>query len=165
MGRGESGPGRRIRPRDRERGWPQERVWCPGGAASVCCGRAAAILAEAAGRGAARVEPDWTDTGLLFTRENGTALPPQWVSVRFETLAYRAGLPPVRFHDLRHGAASMCKAAGLDTKFISALLGHSRTSFTDATYVLVFPEVAKAAAEAAAAIVPRKRRASNATEM
>lgn len=51
------------------------------------------------------------------------------------------------------------KAAGLDTKFISALLGHSRTSFTDATYVLVFPEVAKAAAEAAAAVVPRARHA------
>jgi integrase len=100
--------------------------------------------------------PDWTDTGLVFTREDGTPVPPQWVSVRFETLAYRAGMPPVRFHDLRHGAASLCKAAGLDTKFISALLGHSRTSFTDATYVLVFPEVATAAAEAAAAVVPRR---------
>ena len=77
------------------------------------------------------------------------------MSVRFEILAYRAGLPPVRFHDLRHGAASLCKAAGLDTKYISALLGHTRNSFTEDTYVLVFPEVAKAAAEAAAAIVPR----------
>ena len=101
--------------------------------------------------------PDWPDTGRVFTREDGTAVPAQWVSVRFETLAYRAGLPPVRFHDLRHGAASLCKAAGLDTKFISALLGHSRTSFTDGTYVLLFPEVAKAAAESAAAMVPRRR--------
>jgi integrase len=99
--------------------------------------------------------PDWPETGRVFTREDGTDVPSQWASVRFETLAFRANLPPVRFHDLRHGAASLCKAAGLDTKFISALLGHSRTSFTDATYVLVFPEVAKAAAEAAAAIVPR----------
>jgi integrase len=98
---------------------------------------------------------DWTDTGLVFTREDGTAVPGQWISVRFETLACRAGLPPVRFHDLRHGAASLYKAAGVDTKPISAMLGHSRTSFTDATYVLVFPEVAKAAAEAAAAVVPR----------
>jgi integrase len=98
---------------------------------------------------------DWTDTGLVFTREDGTAVPGQWISVRFETLACRAELPPVRFHDLRHGAASLYKAAGVDTKPISAMLGHSRTSFTDATYVLVFPEVAKAAAEAAAAVVPR----------
>jgi integrase len=100
--------------------------------------------------------PDWPNTGLVFTREDGSPVPPQWLSVRFETLAYRAGLPPVRFHDLRHGAASLCKAAGLDTKFISAMLGHSRTSFTDATYVLVFPEVAKAAAESAAAAMPRR---------
>lgn len=100
--------------------------------------------------------PDWPDTGLVFTRADGTAVPGQWTSSRFETLAFRAGLPPVRFHDLRHGAASLCKAAGLDTKFISELLGHARTSFTDDVYVLLFPEVAAAAAESAAAVVPRK---------
>jgi integrase len=105
--------------------------------------------------------PDWPDSGLVFTREDGTGVPGQWVSVRFETLAFRAGLPAVRFHDLRHGAASLCKAAGLDTKFISALLGHSRTSFTDDTYVLLFPEVARAAAESAAAIVPRRPKAAS----
>jgi integrase len=104
--------------------------------------------------------PGWADTGLVFTREDGTAVPPQWLSVRFETLAYRAGLPPVRFHDLRHGAASQCKAAGLDTKYITALLGHSRTSFTDDVYVTVFPGIARAAAEAAAAVVPRMNRRS-----
>ena len=65
----------------------------------------------------------------MFTREDGTPVPGQWVSVRFETLAYRAGLPPVRFHDLRHGAASLAKAAGLDSKYIAALLGHARSSF------------------------------------
>jgi integrase len=100
----------------------------------------------------------WTDMGRVFTREDGTAIPGQWVSVRFETLAFRAGLPPVRFHDLRHGAASLAKAAGLDTKYISAMLGHSRTSFTDATYVLLFPEFAREAAEAAAAVVEGKAR-------
>lgn len=99
---------------------------------------------------------DWDGGDLVFTREDGTPVPGQWVSVRFETLAFRAGLPPVRFHDLRHGAASLCKAAGLDTKFISALLGHSRSSFTDDVYVHLFPEVARAAAEAAAAVVPRQ---------
>ena len=62
---------------------------------------------------------DWPDNGLVFTREDGTPVPGQWVSVRFETLAYRAGLPPVRFHDLRHGAASLAKAAGLDSKYIA----------------------------------------------
>ena len=82
-------------------------------------------------------------------------MPAQWTSARFEVLAYRSGAPPVRFHDLRHGTASTLKAAGIDTAVISAILGHSRTSFTDAQYALVFPEVAKAAAEAAAALIPR----------
>jgi integrase len=102
--------------------------------------------------------PDWADTGLVFTREDGTPVKEQWVSTRFETLAFRSGLPPIRFHDLRHGAASLAKAAGLDTKYISALLGHSRTSFTDSVYVTLFPEAQQAAADAAAAVVPWKPR-------
>lgn len=98
---------------------------------------------------------DWTDTARVFTREDGSNVPGQWTSNRFETLAHRADLPPIRFHDLRHGAASLAKAAGLDSKYIAALLGHARSSFTDDVYVTLFPEVAKAAAEAAAAVVPR----------
>jgi integrase len=104
--------------------------------------------------------PDWTETGgRVFTRQDGTTVPAQWTSTRFEILAYRAGLPPVRFHDLRHGTASLMKAAKTDTKIISAMLGHSRTSFTDSQYVTLFPEVQRAAADAAAAIVPRRRQA------
>jgi integrase len=100
----------------------------------------------------------WTDTGRVFTREDGTPVPGQWISVRFETLAYRAGLPPVRFHDLRHGAASLHKAGGADSKSISAMLGHARESFTNDVYITLFPEVSHAAAEAAAAVVDRARR-------
>ena len=40
----------------------------------------------------------------------------------------------------------------MDTKHISAIRGHSRTSFTDQVYVTVFPEVAAAAMDAAAAL-------------
>lgn len=98
----------------------------------------------------------WAESDLVFTRPDGSAVPAQWTSVRFELLAYRAGLPPIRFHDLRHGAASLQKAAGTDTKVISAMLGHSRTSFTDSVYVTLFPEIQKAAAEAAVAVVPRR---------
>jgi hypothetical protein len=38
-------------------------------------------------------------------KERSLPLPGVWVSERFGTLAAKAGLPPVRFHDLRHGAA------------------------------------------------------------
>ncbi len=97
----------------------------------------------------------WAGTGRVFTREDGTPVPGQWISVRFETLAFRAGLPPVRFHDLRHGAASLHYAAGAPTKSISAMLGHARSSFTNDVYVTLFPEVDLEAAEAAAAVVDR----------
>jgi integrase len=101
--------------------------------------------------------PDWTDTGRVFTHGDGQQITGQWLSRRFATLAWRADLPYVRFHDLRHGAASLAQAAGASSKEISAQLGHSRQSFTDTTYVTVFPDVARAAAEAAAALVPWKR--------
>lgn len=101
--------------------------------------------------------PDWPETGLVFTREDGSPVPFQWLSVRFATLACRCGLPPVTLHGLRHGAASLCKAAGLDSKYIADLLGHSRSGFTDDYYILLFPEVAAAAAAAAAGMVPRAR--------
>lgn len=99
---------------------------------------------------------DWPGSGLVFTRPDGSPVPGQWLSVRFATLAFRCGLPPVRFHDLRHGAASLCKAAKLDSRYIAGLLGHSRSAFSDATYVHLFPDVLAAAAEQAAAVVPRR---------
>jgi integrase len=99
--------------------------------------------------------PGWPDTDLIFTHADGRPLTGQWVSTRFKTLAFRADLPPVRLHDLRHGTASLLKAAGVDTKIISAILGHSKTSFTDSYYVTLFPEVEQDAAARAAAIVPR----------
>jgi integrase len=45
-------------------------------------------LAERLARGA-----EWTDSGRVFTREDGTPLRPAWISVRFDTLAARTGLP------------------------------------------------------------------------
>lgn len=49
----------------------------------------------------------WTDSGRVFTREDGTPLRPGGVSEHFATVVARLGLPPVRLHDLRHGAATM----------------------------------------------------------
>jgi integrase len=96
----------------------------------------------------------WTDTGLVFTHEDGGGVSGQWASRRLRTLAFRAGVPPVRFHDLRHGAASYAKAAGQDTKYISEFMGHARSSFTNDAYINLFPGIEAAMAEEAAAIVP-----------
>ncbi|WP_042284774.1 tyrosine-type recombinase/integrase [Nocardiopsis alba] len=96
---------------------------------------------------------EWADSGLVFTRQNGTGWHPSHVSDWFARIARAAGLPPITLHGLRHGAASMALAAGTDVKVVSAELGHSTAHFTQDTYQTVFPEVAKAAAEATAALL------------
>ncbi|MGW5878796.1 tyrosine-type recombinase/integrase [Nocardiopsis terrae] len=96
---------------------------------------------------------DWKDSGLVFTLQDGQGWHPSHVSDWFTRIARAAGLPPITLHGLRHGAASMALAAGTDVKVVSAELGHSTTHFTQDTYQSVFPDVAKAAAEATAALL------------
>ncbi|WP_218040496.1 tyrosine recombinase XerC [Actinomadura sp. WMMB 499] len=100
----------------------------------------------------------WQDSGKVFTRRDGSALHPDHVTDAFARLAHDAGLPPVRLHDLRHGAATLMLAGGADMKLVQALLRHSSLAITADTYTSVLPE----AAEAAAALVPRKIPAANA---
>jgi integrase len=116
--------------------------------ADVLRGWRKAQLAERMAWGAA-----WTDSGHVFTREDGAPLRPGWVSTRFDTLAARAGLPPITLHGLRHGAATMLLAAGQPPKVISEVLGHSTVSFTMDTYA---EELADAAADAIASYIPRR---------
>lgn len=66
-------------------------------------------------------------------------------------------LPPIRLHDLRHGAASLTYRATRDLKLVSVLLGHSGIQITSDTYTTLFQEVDSAAAEAVSALVPRNR--------
>jgi integrase len=100
--------------------------------------------------------PAWTDSGRVFTREDGTPLRPGWISQRFGALTTRAGLPPIRFHDLRHGTATMLLAAGQPIKVISEILGHATSAFTADVYTEVAEELADAAAAAIAAYIPRR---------
>ncbi|MET9249165.1 tyrosine-type recombinase/integrase [Nonomuraea sp. NPDC003709] len=95
----------------------------------------------------------WTNSGFVFTDEIGRPLHPQQVSDHFYQLAFQVGLPPVRLHDLRHGAASLMLAAGVDLKVVQETLGHVSSTFTRDTYTSVYPEVARAAAESTAALV------------
>ena len=102
----------------------------------------------------------WVDqTGLLFTHPDGTPLHPAMVTDLFTALTAAAGLPPIRLHDLRHGAATMALAAGVDMKVVQDMLGHSCQAVTADTYTSVLQELAKAGAEAIAAIIPRNRAA------
>jgi integrase len=99
----------------------------------------------------------WTDSGRVFTREDGTELHPANVTSRFADLAAEAGLPPIRLHDLRHGAATLALTAGVDVKVVQEMLGHSSSVLTRDTYTSVVPELAREAAEKTAALIPRRR--------
>ena len=104
----------------------------------------------------------WMDSGLVFTREDGQPLRQGHISEHFAVLVRKAGLPPIRFHDLRHGSATLSLAAGVDIKIVQEMLGHATSAFTRDVYTSVVPEIATAAAEAVAAIVPRRAaRAAN----
>lgn len=70
----------------------------------------------------------------VFTREDGTALHPATVTDRFHATPHSVELPPIRLHDLRHGAASLMLAAGVDLKVVSETLGHSTLGLTADTY-------------------------------
>lgn len=99
--------------------------------------------------------PAWENSGRVFTQDDGAWLHPGWLSDAFERAVKASGLPPVRLHDLRHGAATLALAAGADMKIVQEMLGHSSITITSDTYTSVLPQVAQDAAEAAARLIPR----------
>jgi integrase len=107
----------------------------------------------------------WTHTGLVFTTSTGVAVHPADITDHFHFLVEQAGLPPIRFHDLRHGAATLALAAGVDMKTVQAMLRHSSITVTSDTYTSVLPQLATDAAEKTAAIVPRKVRPTSTAEV
>ncbi|SHM57055.1 Site-specific recombinase XerD [Streptomyces yunnanensis] len=98
----------------------------------------------------------WTDTGKVFTQEDGTWLHPETVSVAFRRIHKAARLPPINLRDLRHVAATLTHAGGGDLHTIKETLRHSTITLTSDTYTSLLPEVDMEVAEAAARLVPRQ---------
>ena len=96
---------------------------------------------------------DWADCGFEFTDELGNPLHPAAVTDMFHMLAYLAGLPPIRLHDLRHGAATLLLAAGHDMKVVQETLGLSSITIAADTYTSVLPQLARKSAEDVAALI------------
>ena len=71
----------------------------------------------------------------------------------FERLTRRAGLPRIRFHDLRHTHASLALAAGVHPKVVSERLGHADIALTLNTYSHAIPALQETAAKLVADLV------------
>ncbi|WP_052434150.1 tyrosine-type recombinase/integrase [Streptacidiphilus melanogenes] len=95
----------------------------------------------------------WRETGHVFTRPDGTLLSPEVLTQLMRELNDAACLPPIRLHDLRHGAATLALAAGADLKVVRDMLGHSSIVLTADTYTSVLPQVAHQAAADTAALI------------
>jgi len=102
-----------------------------------------------------RQDAEWgeayTEGDLVFARENGLPLQPEYVLRRFRVLAKAAGLPRVRAHDLRHLAASF--AAGVPLPIVSKTLRHSATRITADLYAHLMRETAHQAVDTMAAVL------------
>ena len=96
---------------------------------------------------------DYTDSGLVVTTEDGRPMHPESLSSLFVRQAKRAGLSPIRLHDLRHSVASILLAKGVHPKVVSEQLGHATIALTLDTYSHVIPSLQQEAAGVIAAAV------------
>lgn len=91
---------------------------------------------------------DW-----MFCNAKGHFLNPESISQLFERVTQRAGLPRIRFHDLRHTHASLLLASGTPVKVVTERLGHSHPAFTIHTDQHLLPGMGATAANQFAALV------------
>jgi len=81
----------------------------------------------------------WQEHDYVFSTLVGTHLGPNHVVEEFKKLLKKAELPNIRFHDLRHSAASLLLTVGVHPKIVQEILGHTQISMTMDIYSHVLP--------------------------
>lgn len=89
----------------------------------------------------------WKENDLIFPSPLGTPMDPSNLYHGFKALLKAAGLPDIRFHDLRHTAATLMLQQGVHPKVVQERLGHSDITLTLNTYSHVLPAMQEEAAE------------------
>lgn len=95
----------------------------------------------------------WDDGDLVFCNNLGTPLFHSNVTGGLKKLLQRAGLPAIRFHDLRHTCATLLLSARVNPKVVSEMLGHASIAITLDIYSHVLPDMQQDAAAALAALL------------
>ena len=84
----------------------------------------------------------WRDCDLVFPTRVGTPISRHNLVTRsFKPLLVRAGLPDIRFHDLRHTCATLMLFVGTNPKVVQEMLGHANVSITLDTYSHLLPNM------------------------
>jgi integrase len=98
----------------------------------------------------AALGPYWRGSSdeYVFTSTVGTPLEPRNVVRSFKAVLANAGLPDMRFHDLRHTCASLLLAQGVSAREIMETLGHSQITMTLNTYTHIAPDARRRVADA-----------------
>jgi integrase len=89
----------------------------------------------------------WQENNLIFTTSNRSAIHPRNLLRNFKNLLRDSGLPLIRFHDLRHTAATLMLNHGIPVIVVSRRLGHARPSITLDIYGHLLPSMQSEAAE------------------
>jgi integrase len=96
-----------------------------------------------------RSGPAWEENDLVFPNHLGRPLSSQNLTQRhFYPLLQRLSLPKIRFHDLRHTAATLLLAEGIHPKIVSEMLGHTQVGITLDLYSHVTPAMHESATRA-----------------
>lgn len=108
---------------------------------------AVAVMALREHRRRMLAEGHYQRDGLVFCDTQGGPIRKSSLRRRsFEPLLNKAGLPRIRFHDLRHTAATLALGEGVHPKVVQEMLGHSQIAITLDTYSHVLPTMQKEAA-------------------
>jgi integrase len=91
---------------------------------------------------------------LVFPSPTGRPQDARNVTKAFQRALARAGLPRLRFHDLRHGTATLLVASGAPLRAVADLLGHARVTLAAETYAHVAPTVRQELARRLDALLP-----------
>jgi integrase len=97
--------------------------------------------------------PAWANSDLVFTRQDGGPLHPEYVRRQFDRLLSRYELPRIRLHDLRHTHATLALQSGVHPKVVSERLGHATVAITLDVYSHVIPALQQDAAATVADLV------------
>ena len=101
--------------------------------------------------------PCYEDTGMVITYATGLPPEPNLIYTMFQEILKEAKLPHMRVHDLRHTAATLLLAQGVDIKLVSHQLRHSDVSVTQNIYQHVTEALSKKSADAMDEIFNSKR--------